>query len=103
VSPHQGAPRIAIGLAGYCAFLNLYAPQAIMPLLAQEFDVDAAGISSVMTAGTLSVALIAPFAGTVADVIGRKRVITVAMLVLVAPTVMMALTSSLSGGACWLS
>jgi YNFM family putative membrane transporter len=101
VSPHQGAPRIAIGLAGYCAFLNLYAPQAIMPLLAQEFDVDAAGISSVMTAGTLSVALIAPFAGTVADVIGRKRVITSAMLVLVAPTIMIALTSTLSGMIVW--
>src|SRR5580700_6440083 len=82
------APRIAIGLAGYSAFLNLYAPQAIMPLLAQEFGVDAAGISAVMTAGTLSVALIAPFAGTVADVIGRKRVIAAAMLVLVAPTSM---------------
>jgi len=98
---HKGAPRIAIGLAGYSAFLNLYAPQAIMPLLAQEFGVDAAGISAVMTAGTLSVALIAPFAGTVADVIGRKRVITAAMLVLVAPTIMIALTSTLSGMIVW--
>ncbi|MGP0091507.1 MAG: MFS transporter [Xanthobacteraceae bacterium] len=98
---YQGAPRIAIGLAGYCAFLNLYAPQAIMPLLAQEFGVDAAGISAVMTAGALSVALIAPFAGTVADVIGRKRVITAAMLVLVAPTIMIALTSTLPGMIVW--
>ncbi len=36
-----------------------------------------------MTASTLAVALIAPFTGTVADVLGRKRVIVAAMLVLV--------------------
>src|SRR5436305_452261 len=30
--------RIAVGLAGFCAFLNLYAPQAVLPLLAQEFS-----------------------------------------------------------------
>jgi len=95
------APRIAIGLAGYSAFLNLYAPQAILPMLARDLGADAAGISAIMTAGTLAVALIAPFAGAVADVIGRKRVITVAMLVLVVPTVMMALTSSLSGMIFW--
>ena len=33
-----------------------------------------------MTAGTLAVALTAPFSGAVADVIGRKRVITAAMV-----------------------
>ena len=74
------APRIAIGLAGYSAFLNLYAPQAILPMLARDLGADAAGISAIMTAGTLAVALIAPFAGAVADVIGRKRVIWVSIL-----------------------
>ncbi len=36
-------------------------------------------ISATMTAGTLAVALTAPFSGAVADVIGRKRVITASM------------------------
>ncbi len=55
------ARHFAVGLAGYCAFINLYSPQAVLPLLAQEFGVTAAEIAGVMTAGTLSVALIAPF------------------------------------------
>ncbi len=93
--------RLAVGLGGYCAFLNLYAPQAVLPAMAHEFGVDAARIGSVMTAGTLAVALIAPFTGAVADVLGRKRVITSAMLVLVAPTIMIALSSTLSGLIFW--
>ena len=31
-----------IALAGFSAFLNLYAPQAVLPLLAQEFGAGAA-------------------------------------------------------------
>ena len=90
------ARRLAVGLAGYCAFINLYSPQAVLPLLSQEFAVTAAEIAAVMTAGTLSVALIAPFTGTVADVLGRKRVIVIAMLVLTIPTVLAALAPTLS-------
>ena len=41
-----------------------------------------------MTASTLAVALTAPFTGTVADVLGRKRVIVTAMLLLAMPTIM---------------
>ena len=36
-------------------------------------------------------ALIAPFSGAVADVLGRKRVIVAAMVLLAIPTVMLAL------------
>ena len=89
------ARRIAVGLAGYCAFINLYSPQAILPLLSQEFGAGAAEISTIMTAGTLAVALIAPFTGTVADVLGRKRVIVAALAVLAVPTIMAAFASTL--------
>jgi YNFM family putative membrane transporter len=92
----HSARRLAVGIAGYCAFINLYSPQAVLPLLSQEFGVTAAQIAGVMTAGTLSVALIAPFTGTVADVLGRKRVIVTAMLVLTIPTVLAALAPTLS-------
>jgi len=61
------ALRFAAGLAGYCTFINLYSPQAILPLLSDEFHAGPAEISAIMTAGTLAVALIAPFSGTVAD------------------------------------
>ena len=95
------ARRLAVGLAGYCAFINLYAPQAILPLLADEFGVGAAEISNIMTAGTLAIALIAPFTGTVADVLGRKHVIVAAMLLLAVPTVMAALAPTLSALIFW--
>ncbi len=76
---------VAVAAAGFCAFLNLYSPQALLPALAREFAVGATEISSIMTASTLAIALTAPFTGAVADVLGRKRVIAVAMLAVVAP------------------
>jgi predicted MFS family arabinose efflux permease len=75
----------AVGIAGFCAFLNLYSPQALLPMLAREFGAGAAEISAVMTASALAIALTAPFTGAIADVLGRKRVITAAMLAVVVP------------------
>ena len=89
------ARHLAVGLAGYCAFINLYSPQSILPLLSQEFHATAAEVSTIITVSTLAVALTAPFTGAVADVLGRKRVIVAAMFVLVIPTLMVALATSL--------
>src|SRR5712675_1134308 len=72
--------KIAIAIAGFCTFLNLYSPQALLPALAREFGVGAAEISTIMTASTLAIALTAPFTDAIADVLGRKRVIAAAML-----------------------
>ena len=83
------------------AFLNLYSPQAVLPLLAQEFGAGPGEISMTMTATTLAVALVAPFVGVIADVLGRKRVIAVAMLAIVVPTVMMAFAADLSALIFW--
>ncbi len=77
--------KVAVAIAGFCAFLNLYSPQALLPALAREFDVGAAEISTIMTASALAIALTAPFTGAVADMLGRKRVITAAMLAVVVP------------------
>jgi MFS transporter, YNFM family, putative membrane transport protein len=98
---HYFALRLAAGLAGYCAFINLYSPQSILPLLSEEFGVGAAEISTIITVSTLAVALTAPFTGTVADVLGRKRVIVAAMFVMVIPTVMVGLSTSLSALIFW--
>src|SRR5262249_4671033 len=89
------ARHLAVGLAGYCAFINLYSPQSILPLLSQEFHASAAEVSHIITVSTLAVALTAPFVGAVADVLGRKRVIVTAMFVLVIPTLMVAWSTSL--------
>ncbi len=93
--PGISARQIAVGLAGFFAFINLYSMQSILPLLAVDFGTGAAGISQIMTASTLAVALTAPFTGTVADVLGRKRVIVTAMLLLGIPTVGCALAPDL--------
>ncbi|MBI3704566.1 MAG: MFS transporter [Rhizobiales bacterium] len=95
------ARRIAVGLAGYCAFVNLYSPQAILPLLSTEYGAGAAEISTIMTAGTLAIALTAPFTGTVADVLGRKRVIVAAMLIVAVPTIMAAMAPTLPALIFW--
>jgi MFS transporter, YNFM family, putative membrane transport protein len=87
--------RIAVAIAGGSAFLHLYSPQAVLPEMAAAFGVGAADASMVITASTLAVAATAPFTGAVADVIGRKRLIVGAMLVLLVPTVMVALAQSL--------
>ena len=71
--------------AGFWAFLNLYSPQALLPALSRELGVGAAGISSIMTASALAIAITAPFTGTLADVLGRKRVIVSAMVAVVLP------------------
>src|SRR6185437_2646968 len=100
-SSNVSTRQLAVGLAGYCAFINLYSPQSILPLLSREFDASAAEVSAIITVSTLAVALSAPFAGALADVLGRKRVIVAAMFILVAPTLMVAMAESLSALIFW--
>jgi len=85
---------LAIATAGFSAFVNLYSPQALLPELAGEFGVGAAEISALMTATTGAIALTAPFTGALADVFGRKRLITAAGFAVVVPTVMMIFAAS---------
>src|SRR5690349_13922540 len=97
----HSARHLAVGLAGYCAFINLYSPQSILPLLSEEFHASAAEVSAIITVSTLAVAITAPFTGAVADVLGRKRVIVAAIFVLVIPTLMLGFAQSLSSVIFW--
>jgi len=97
VDPRQ----VAIAVAGFCAFLNLYSPQALLPALAREFGVGPAEISSIMTASALAIALTAPFTGAIADVLGRKRVIGAAMLAVVVPMIGAALAADVPQLIAW--
>jgi MFS transporter, YNFM family, putative membrane transport protein len=93
--------RVAVALAGFTAFVNLYAPQSVLPLMSQEFAVGAVQISTALTASTLAVALTAPFCGAAADVLGRRRVIAVAMFALVLPSAMIGLAPDLPSLIAW--
>jgi MFS transporter, YNFM family, putative membrane transport protein len=85
---------LAVATAGFAAFVNLYSPQALLPRLASEFHVGPGEISALMTASTGAIALSAPFSGALADVTGRKRLITAAMFAVVAPTLIMTFAGS---------
>ena len=93
--------RLAVAITGFCAFLNLYSPQALLPELSHEFGATAAQISGIMTASTLAVALTAPVTGAIADVIGRKRLITAALFAVSIPTVMLVLASDVHTIVAW--
>jgi MFS transporter, YNFM family, putative membrane transport protein len=93
--------KIAVATAGFCAFLNLYSPQALLPALAREFGVGVAEISAIMTASALAIALTAPFTGAIADVLGRKRVITTAMFAVVLPMAGAALAHDVQALIAW--
>lgn len=87
--------RVAIALAAVSAFTNLYAPQAVLPLLSEAFGAGATEISMTMTACTLSVALVAPFSGAISDMLGRKWVIACAIVALAVPTLLIAFAPDL--------
>jgi predicted MFS family arabinose efflux permease len=92
---------LAVATAGFAAFVNLYSPQALLPELAGEFGVGAGQISTLMTAGTAAIALTAPFTGALADVLGRKRLITAAMFAVVVPTLIMTFATSVPQLVAW--
>ncbi len=85
----------AVVFAGFCAFLTLYAPQPMLPLLLASFHATATQVSRVITASTVAVAMAAPFAGVAADRFGRKRVIVPAAFLLALPTLLAATAGSL--------
>ncbi len=62
-------------LAGYCAFLQLYATQPLLPMLRGVFHAGEVEVSLTVTLASLGVAISAPFAGMLADRIGRRPVI----------------------------
>lgn len=97
-SPARAA---AVWLAGFCSFLDLYAPQSILPTIRDLYRVGEVEASHLISATTLAVAIIAPFTGAAADMIGRKRVIVTAMVALIVPTAMIALSATLPTMVFW--
>lgn len=91
----------AIALAGFCAFAGFYVPQPILPLLARLFHASAVAVSLTITAATAGVALAAPAIGTIADRLGRKRVIVLSAGLLSLATAMCATANTLPALIAW--
>ncbi|MGC2209890.1 MAG: MFS transporter [Candidatus Korobacteraceae bacterium] len=92
---------IAVTLAGIAAFFNLYATQPLLPLFEQIFHASKSQVGRTVSAATLGVALSAPFCGALAERIGRRKVIVLAIFLLALPTVLAAGSSGLSQLVFW--
>lgn len=95
------ARSIAVAAAGFATFVNLYTPQAILPLLAAEFHVGLPQTSVSITVSLLAVALVAPFAGGISDRVGRKRLIVAAAYAVIVPTLLIATSPNLPALLLW--
>jgi predicted MFS family arabinose efflux permease len=92
---------LAVVFAGFCAFLTLYAPQPLLPMLSASFRVSANAVTRVMAVSTFAVVLAAPLVGVLADRFGRKRVIVRSALLLSVPTLLAATAGGLGQLLLW--
>jgi MFS family permease len=67
--------QFGVVVAGFCSFLQMYSTQPLLPMLTEIFHATKIAVSMTVTLAGLGVAVAAPFAGILADRIGRKRVI----------------------------
>jgi MFS transporter, YNFM family, putative membrane transport protein len=88
-------PTFPIMLAGFAAFLDLYATQPLLPLLARTFDASAFQVGLTVTAPVVAVAIAAPVVGRIADRVGLRRTILTAALLLTLATALAATAQSL--------
>ncbi|HET9598464.1 MAG TPA: MFS transporter, partial [Anaeromyxobacteraceae bacterium] len=100
----RGAPAhgmLALGLAGLCAFLNVFATQPLLPLLGDVFGVSNAAAALTVSAPAIAVALAAPFAGALSDRLGRRRVMVGALFALAVPTLLAATSGGIPALIAW--
>ena len=89
------APTLPIALAGFAAFLDLYATQPLLPLLARTFHASNLAVSLTVTAPTVAVALAAPIVGRLADRFGLRRMILGSAFALTVATALAASSATL--------
>ncbi len=92
---------LGLFLAGFSTFIDMYAPQPLLPMFRQLFHLSAATASSVISATTTAVALAGPFIGLLADRYGRKNIITFSIFLLTVPTMGAALSHSFGELVIW--
>jgi predicted MFS family arabinose efflux permease len=99
--PAHPASSIPVILAGFTAFLSLYAPQPLLPLFQRIFGATHFAVSLTVTATTMAVAIAAPFVGGLADVWGKRRVIVLSAFVLAATTLLASTATTLGQVVAW--
>ena len=97
----RGEPTLAIVLAGFAAFVGLYATQPLLPLLTRTFQATEFSVGLTITAPTVVIALCAPFVGRLADTVGLRRVIVGSSFTLAAVTALTATSTTLRQLVVW--
>ncbi len=95
------AAVLAIAVAGFATFLDLYATQPLLPLFEQIFHATKAQAGLTVSASTAAVALAAPFIGALADRAHRKHIIVLAIFGLMLPTLFAATAHGLNELIVW--
>ncbi|HET9552248.1 MAG TPA: MFS transporter [Anaeromyxobacteraceae bacterium] len=104
VEPAAAPPRaalFALGLAGFCAFLGVYATQPILPELERVFGASKAAAALTVSAATIAVALASPFVGFAVRRFGHRRVTVACLLVLPVPTLLAATATGIPSLVAW--
>jgi len=94
-------PIVPVVLAGFAAFLDLYATQPLLPMLARTFAASAFAVSLTITAPTVAVAITAPIIGRLADRFGLRRVIVMSAAALTVATFLAATSTTLAQLVFW--
>ena len=92
---------MSVVLAGFTAFLSLYATQPLLPLFQSVFGASHFAVSLTVTATTIAVALAAPFVGRIADAWGKRRVIVGAAFALATTTLLASTAATLNQVIAW--
>ncbi|WP_245391814.1 MFS transporter [Salinicola aestuarinus] len=88
---------LALFLGAFSTFVLLYCVQPIMPILSEAFDIDAATSSLSLSVATGMLALGLLVTGPISDALGRKSVMTVALLAAAVFSLLAAVMSSWTG------
>ncbi|MCF2531941.1 MFS transporter [Yinghuangia soli] len=94
-APHPGA---LIGALSFAAMVGAMLQTLVVPVLGAigaDLDADAGAISWVLTANLLAAAVMTPLFGKTGDLYGKKRMLLVALGMILAGSLLAALTSSL--------
>lgn len=95
-------PRLlAVGMVGFCAFLDLHCAQPLLQLFTEVFDVTPVQASLTVSVTPLAIALAAPFVGLMADRRSRKGFIIFSLALLAVPTFLAATANGLSSLVAW--
>ena len=94
-------PTFPVIVAGFAAFVDLYATQPLLPLLARAFNASAFDVSLTVTAPAVAVAIAAPVVGRLADRIGLRRVVVGSAFALTAATALAATSTTLAQLVFW--